>query len=53
LWIGAPVISGLRPEKTWWVTILAILVFVLLASLPSFAVSQLSGLGSIQPYMFF
>ena len=53
LFFGAPIISGLKPEKTWWVTILAVVVFVLLASLLTFAVSQLSGLGSIQPYLFF
>ena len=53
LWVGAPIISGLKPEKAWWVTILAVMIFAILASLPTFAMSQLSGLGSIQPYLFF
>ena len=53
IWIGAPIISGLKPEKTWWVTVLAVVVFVLLAALPTFAMSQVRGLGSIRPYLFF
>ena len=53
LWFGAPIISGLKPEKTWWVTILAVVVFILLAALPIFIMSRLSSLGSIQPYLFF
>jgi membrane protein insertase Oxa1/YidC/SpoIIIJ len=53
LWIGAPIVSGLKPEKTWWVTILGVVIFLALASLPSFVASQLQGLGSIRPYLFF
>jgi len=53
LWIGTPILSGLKPGKTWWVTVLAVVIFIILASLPSFAVGQLRGLGSIRPYLFF
>lgn len=53
VWIGAPIISRLKQEKTWWITVVALVIFVILASLPDFAVAQIGGLGSIRPYLFF
>lgn len=53
LWIGAPIVSGLKPGKIWWVTVTALIVFILLAALPSFVVGRLQGLGSVRPYLFF
>jgi hypothetical protein len=51
LLIGAPVVSGLKPEKSTWVAALGILIFIVLAVLPKFAVNQIGGLGTIRPFI--
>ncbi len=51
--IGAPIVSGLKKEKSLWIAILAIFIFVVLAVLPQFIVSQIDGLGTIQPFILF
>jgi hypothetical protein len=51
--IGAPIISGLKAEKSLWVAAVGLLVFVVLAALPGFIISQFDGLGTIQPFLLF
>jgi len=53
LLIGAPLVSKLKPDKSLAMTALALLLFIVLASLPGFAVNQLGGLGTIRPFLFF
>lgn len=50
LFIGAPIVSGLKVEKSRWVTAVALVIFVILAALPGFFVGQFSGLGTIRPF---
>lgn len=51
--IGAPIISGLKVKKSLWVAGVGILVFVVLAALPGFIISQIDGLGTIRPFFIF
>lgn len=51
--IGAPIISGLKAEKSLWVTILALVIFLVLVVVPGFFIGQMNGLGSIQPLFLF
>lgn len=51
--IGAPILSGLKPGKARWMIIIAVAVFVVLASLPKFLLGQLGNIGNIQPFLFF
>ena len=51
--IGAPIISGLKSEKSLWVTILGLVIFLILVIVPSFFIGQMNGLGSIQPLFLF
>lgn len=53
LLIGAPFVSKLKPNKSLGMTVLALLLFIVLASIPGFAVNQLGGLGTIRPFLFF
>jgi len=53
LLIGAPLVSKLKPDKSLPMTVLAILLFFVLASIPGFAANQLGGLGTIRPFLFF
>jgi len=51
--IGAPVVSSLKKEKSLWVAVLALFIFVVLAVLPKFIMSQIDGLGTIRPFIMF
>lgn len=51
--IGAPIVSGLKMEKSLWVAALGLAIFVILAALPGFFIGQISGLGTIQPLFLF
>ena len=53
LLIGAPLVSKLKPNKSLGLTVMAVLLFIVLASIPGFAVNQLGGLGTIRPFLFF
>lgn len=51
--IGAPVVSGLKNQKSLWVAGLAIVIFLVLAIIPKFIAGQVDGLGTIQPFILF
>jgi hypothetical protein len=51
--LGAPIVSGLKVEKSLWVTALALAIFVIMAALPGFFMGQFNGLGTIQPLFLF
>lgn len=51
--IGSPIISGLKPGKAISTTLIACLIFFVLALIPGIIRLQLSGLGGVRPYIFF
>lgn len=51
--IGSPIISGLKPGKAIFTTLIACLIFFVLALIPGIIRLQLGGLGAIRPFFFF
>ena len=50
---GAPLVSRIKSKKALSMTLLALIFFVILASLPAFVSNQLGGLGTIRPFLIF
>lgn len=53
LLLGAPIVSGLKSEKAISTTLIAILIFIVLALIPGIIRLQLGGLGTVRPFIFF
>ena len=50
---GSPIISGLKPGKAMSTSLIACLIFVVLALVPGIIRLQLGGLGTVRPFIFF
>lgn len=53
LFLGSTIMSGLKPGKAISTTLIACLIFFVLALVPGIIRLQLSGLGTVRPYFFF
>lgn len=53
LLIGSPIISGLKSGKAIFSTLVASLIFFILALIPGIIRLQLGGLGAVRPFIFF
>jgi hypothetical protein len=53
LLVGSPIVSGLKPGKAITTTLIACLIFTVLALIPGVIRLQLGGLGTVRPFIFF
>ena len=53
LLVGAPLVSRIKTKKALSMTLLALMLFIILATIPAFVSNQLGGLGTIQPFLIF
>lgn len=53
LLLGSPIISGLKSGKAISTTLIACLIFIVLALIPGIIRLQLGGLGTVRPFIFF